>query len=87
MRFFRDEYEHPVWKKYIEEGVHEGHGGMDWLVLNDFFNCLREKKPMPIDVYDMVTWMSITVLSEKSIALGGAPVDIPDFTNGKWCRE
>ena len=28
--------------------------------------------------------MSITYLSEKSIALGGAPVDIPDFTNGKW---
>ena len=22
-------YEHPIWKKYQEEGVREGHGGMD----------------------------------------------------------
>ncbi len=28
--------------------------------------------------------MSIASLSEKSIALGGAPVEIPDFTKGKW---
>lgn len=84
---YRDEFEHPVWKKYIEDGVHEGHGGMDWLVVNDFFDCLKENRPMPIDVYDMAAWMSVTVLSEKSIALGSVSVDIPDFTNGKWCRE
>lgn len=40
---------------------------------------------MPIDVYDMATWMSITPLSERSIQLGSMPVEIPDFTNGKWC--
>jgi hypothetical protein len=32
----------------------------------------------------MAAWMSITCLSEDSIAAGGAPVAIPDFTNGKW---
>lgn len=82
-----EEYEHPVWKKYLEEGIHAGHGGMDWLVLNDFFDCLMQNKPMPIDVYDMASWMAVTPLTEKSIALGGTPVEIPDFTNGKWCRE
>ena len=84
---YAEEYEHPVWKKYLEEGVHKGHGGMDWLVLNDFFDHLVDEKPMPIDVYDMASWMAITPLTEKSIALGGVPVEIPDFTNGKWCRE
>ena len=39
---------------------------------------------MPIDVYDMASWMSISTLSEQSIAMGGAPVAIPDFTNGRW---
>ena len=39
---------------------------------------------MPIDVYDAATWMAITPLSEKSIACGSAPVEIPDFTRGKW---
>ena len=38
---------------------------------------------MPIDVYDMATWMVITVLSEQSMATGNA-VAFPDFTDGKW---
>ena len=39
---------------------------------------------MPVDVYDAASWMAITALSEMSVAKGGAVVDIPDFTNGKW---
>ena len=82
---YREKYEHPIWKKYVEEGVREGHGGMDWLVISAFFDALNENKPMPIDVYDMASWMAITPLSERSISLGSIPVQIPDFTNGKWC--
>jgi len=84
---YREKYEHPVWKKYLYEGVKSGHGGMDWLVLNAFFDSLRANAPMPIDVYDMATWMAITPLTEKSISLGSMPVEIPDFTNGKWHKE
>lgn len=81
---YREQYEHPVWKKYLEEGVKKGHGGMDWLVFSDFVKAAREKSPMPIDVYDMAAWMCISALAEESIALGGHPVAIPDFTNGTW---
>jgi hypothetical protein len=28
--------------------------------------------------------MVITCLTEASIANGGMPIDIPDFTGGKW---
>lgn len=86
---YTDEYEHPLWSKFIEEGVQGTHDGMDWLEFKEFFKALRENKPMPIDVYDAVAWMCITVLSEQSIAAGGMPVAIPDFTNGKWhlCRD
>jgi len=76
-------YDHDVWKRYIEDGVMEGHGGMDYLVYNEFFECVRNKREMPIDVYDAASWMCITPLSEKSIELGGAPVAIPDFKNRK----
>jgi hypothetical protein len=79
-----EEYDHPVWKKYIADGVKGGHDGMDWLVMSDFVNCVLEGKECPIDVYDAAAWSAITALSELSIASGGAPVDIPDFTNGKW---
>ncbi|MCI9574684.1 MAG: gfo/Idh/MocA family oxidoreductase, partial [Lachnospiraceae bacterium] len=81
---YEEEYDHPVWKKYIEEGVKGGHDGMDWLEFETFFRCLREDAPMPVDVYDAASWMAVTALSEMSIAKGGAVVDFPDFTKGKW---
>ena len=81
---YQEAYEHPIWRKFINDGVRGGHGGMDTLVFDAFFTALQEGHPVPIDVYDMAAWMSITALSEQSIALGGAPVAIPDFTNGKW---
>ena len=84
---YQDKWEHPVWKKYIEDGVKGGHDGMDWLEFKLFFEALRNNAPMPVDVYDAATWMAVTVLSEMSIAKGGAVVDIPDFTGGKWLMK
>lgn len=81
---YLEEYEHPIWKKFKEDGLKGGHGGMDWLVIEAFVEAVREQKPVPIDIYDMASWMCISTLSEQSIAAGGAPVAIPDFTNGKW---
>lgn len=81
---YEKEYMHPVWQKYIEEGVQGTHDGMDYLEFTHFFRCLRENKPMPIDVYDAATWMAITALSQQSIDSGSAPVAFPDFTKGKW---
>ncbi len=84
---YREQYEHPLWKKYLKEGVKQGHGGMDWLVFCDFVESVKNKTQTPIDVYDMAAWMSISALSEQSIALGGQPVPIPDFTNGAWMNR
>ncbi|MBE5868808.1 MAG: Gfo/Idh/MocA family oxidoreductase [Lachnospiraceae bacterium] len=81
---YAKEYDHPRWREYIERGVEEGHGGIDWLEFIDFFEAIRNNTPMPIDVYDAASWMAVTALSEMSIARGGAVVDFPDFTNGKW---
>lgn len=81
---YRDQYEHPVWQSYLKEGVRGGHDGMDWLVLRAFFESVKNSTPAPLDVYDAAAWMSITALSEQSVAMGGAPVAIPDFTNGQW---
>ena len=81
---YREQYEHPLWKQYIRDGVRGGHGGMDYLVLRAFAESVRDDAQTPIDVYDTAVWMAITVLSEESVALGSAPVAIPDFTKGKW---
>lgn len=81
---YRDEYKHPLWEKYEEAASEAGHDGMDYMVLSAFFEAVEKNAHPPIDVYDMAAWMSITPLSEESIANGGMPVSIPDFTNGKW---
>ena len=84
---YRSKYEHPVWKKYLEEGVKEGHDGMDWLAFCGFVESVKNRTQTPIDVYDMVSWMCISVLAEESIAMGGMPVAIPDFTCGQWINR
>lgn len=84
---YEKDYEHPIWQKFLNDGVQGGHGGMDWLVFEAFFDSIRNGEPCPIDVYDAASWMCISALSEESIAMGGHPVAIPDFTNGEWIRR
>ena len=80
-----EEYGHPLWKN--PENVTGGHGGMDGFVLSAFSEAVKNGLDSPIDVYDAAAAMSITALSEESIATG-MPVGIPDFTNGMWlCRK
>ncbi len=71
------------WKNITKEQIEQGHGGMDYFSFRCFFECLRDNKPMPVDVYDAASWMAITPLSEESIKKG-CFVEIPDFTKGAW---
>lgn len=87
MEEYLDQYEHPVWRDFINDGVQGGHGGMDYLVQRAFIDSIKAGRQTPIDVYDSVAWMAITALSEDSIACGSMPVAFPDFTNGKWIRQ
>lgn len=77
---YAEKYDHPVWKKFLADGLRGGHGGMDYLVYNEFFNYVINGGDSPIDVYDAAAWMCITPLSALSIKEGSRPVEIPDFT-------
>jgi predicted dehydrogenase len=79
------EYEHPLWTWYRGSGI-DG-GGMSYLVLRAFIESVRDRKAPPLDAYDGACLMAITPLSENSIAMGGAPQAIPDFTDGKWINR
>ena len=81
---YMEKYKHPIWEKHFETAKNTGHDGVDYMVLAAFFESVVKDAIPPIDIYDTVTWMAVTPLSEKSIALGGAPVEFPDFTGGKW---
>ena len=67
--------------------VDAGHGGMDYLMFKEFFKAVLNGEEMPVDVYDAAAWMCITALSEQSIATGGTPQPVPDFTRGKWIKR
>ena len=81
---YEEQYQHPLWRDYIPQG---GHDGMDWMEFCAFTEAVRENKRPPIDVYDAAAYMVITALSEQSIACGGAPMAIPDFTRGRWTNR
>ena len=82
-----EKYRHPLWKAYEKFGYHGGHDGLDYLTLRAFVEVVQKDGKSPIDVYDAATWMAIGCLSEDSAAMGGSPVPIPDFTNGRWLER
>ncbi len=60
---------------------------MDWLVCRAFIESVKNGTQTPIDAYDSILWLAIAPLSEMSIAKGGMPVNVPDFTKGKWIKR
>lgn len=81
---YREDFEHPLWKKLSEQAKGGGHGGMDFIVNYRLIQCLRTGIAPDIDVYDAAAWSAVAALSMKSIAGGNIPVEFPDFTRGKW---
>ena len=78
------EYLPDCWRNLTKEEMELGHGGMDYIMFKNLFRAILNGDEMPVDVYDTATWMCVTALSEQSIAQGGAPQPVPDFTRGKW---
>lgn len=82
---YLQEWEHTWYKTLPPEGSAQiGHAGIDYLEMRELVKAIREKKPLPLDVYNSVTMSSVVALSEASIRKGSAPVPVPDFTRGKW---
>ncbi len=81
---YATEYQHDLWKQYGAQASEAGHGGADFFVIQQFLEAVREGKPSPIPAADAAAWSSIIPLSAASIGAGGAPQEIPDFTEGKW---
>ncbi|WP_342118992.1 Gfo/Idh/MocA family protein [Pseudoduganella sp. OTU4001] len=84
---YQDKFDHPLWRKYADQAAGAGHGGMDYFVIHAFVEALKARAPMPIDIYDAVTWSAITPLSEQSIAQNFQTLDFPDFTRGQWSKR
>ena len=84
---YQEKYEHPLWRRQAAQAAGSGHGGMDFFVIQAFVEALKQGSPMPIDIYDAVTWSAITPLSEMSIRAGFQTLPFPDFTAGQWATR
>jgi predicted dehydrogenase len=82
------QYAHPLWQKEGELAAKVGgHGGMDFLMLFRLLECVREGLPPDMDVYDAAAWSAVGALSVISVSSGSAPIEFPDFTQGKWMQR
>lgn len=81
---YAKKYDNDLWLHKSKGMKKSGHGGMDYLVLRAMVNAAKGETLPSIDVYDAASWMCITALSEQSIKNGNVPVEIPDFTKGKY---
>jgi len=81
---FATEFEHPLWRAIAARGEGRGHGGRDYIEDYRLIESLRRGEPLDQDVYDAAAWSAIVGASCRSVTKKGAPVDIPDFTRGKW---
>jgi len=80
-------YDHKLWRENGAEAEGGGHGGMDFIMLYDFFEAVKNKRKVPLDAYDAAAWSAVSALSEMSVNRGGSLVDFPDFTRGQWIKR
>lgn len=81
---YRAEFDHPLWRALESVATGAGHGGMDYIEDYRLIDCLHRGEPTDMNVYDAATLSAVSGLSEVSVARGGAAVDFPDFTRGRW---
>ncbi len=84
LKIMREQFTHPLWKKLEERAKSGGHGGMDFVMNWRHLDCIRTGKTPDSVVYDAAAWSCIIEVSVRSVAVGSAPVIVPDFTRGLW---
>jgi hypothetical protein len=57
---------------------------MDFLEDYRLIASLRAGEPTDMNVYDAATLSALIELSTHSTARRSRPVDVPDFTRGRW---
>ncbi len=80
-----EKYKHPFVAEYKKRGEELcGRRWIDYAMDCRLIHCLRNGLPLDMNVYDAGLWSCLVELTDTSANNGGAPVEIPDFTRGKW---
>ncbi len=79
----------PDWSEDEKEFAEKaGHGGSDFFVIKEFFDCIRNGRKPIFDEYFATAMASVAILGHRSLLEKGIPYDIPDFRSeedrAKW---
>ena len=81
---YQEKYDRAWWKSLPRKAPASGHCGAGHIELGPFVRPVRARAAPPIGVYDSAAMSAIIPLSEQSIAQSSTPVEVPDFTRGRW---
>ena len=79
------EYLPEGWLKPPPEALAAGHGGGDYFEIADFIKSIRGEMPCPVGVHEALDMTLPGLISQQSIARGGAWLDVPD--SRQWTGE
>ncbi|MCK4602455.1 MAG: hypothetical protein KAU28_08305, partial [Phycisphaerae bacterium] len=77
-----DEYMPDMWRNPPEEALKAGHGGGDYFEIFDFVNAIRGEATCPIGIHEAMDMTLSGLVSQQSVAQGGAWLEVPD--SRKW---
>ncbi|MCC7146738.1 MAG: Gfo/Idh/MocA family oxidoreductase [Phycisphaeraceae bacterium] len=75
---FYEEFTPTVWKTYLEQAKQAGHGGGDLIEMVDFLDAVTGKREADIGIHQALDMTLPGLVSQQSIAQGGAWLDVPD---------
>lgn len=76
---FAEEFLPEPWRRWREVAAGAGHGGGDLLQVVDFVEAIREGRRPPVDLDVALDFSLPGLVSQESIARGGAALPVPDF--------
>ena len=80
-----EKYKHPFVAEYKKRGTELcGRRWIDYAMDCRLIHCLRNGLPLDMNVYDAALWSCLVELTDRSANNGGTPIEIPDFTRGRW---
>jgi hypothetical protein len=87
-RVMMDEQCHPFVVEYKKRGMELcGRRWIDYAMDCRLIHCLNNGLPLDMNVYDAALWSCLMELTDTSARGGGVPVEIPDFTRGRWSNN
>lgn len=67
-----------LWRNPPQAALQSGHGGGDFFEVQDFLAAVLEGQPSPIGIHEAMDMTLPGLISQQSVAQGGAWLDVPD---------